>query len=206
MNKGLPFSEACERNKEPILEVLEQYLPQRGFVLEIGSGTGQHVVFFAASLTSLKWQPSDVEENLPGLNARIEAEGSDNIKPTITLNVLDGDAAAWPDRVLSAAFSANTAHIMGWAAVRAMFEGVGKRLKERGIFVLYGPFNDGGKYTSDSNRAFDLQLKSQDPEMGLRDVQSLETLASKNNMHLLDQVRMPANNQALIFRRNDNAR
>lgn len=206
MNNGLPFSDACERNKEPILEVLEQYMPNRGFVLEIGSGTGQHVVYFAAKLKSLKWQPSDREENLPGLSARIEAEGSDNIKPVIALDVLDGDAADWPDRVLSAAYSANTAHIMGWDAVRAMFEGVGKRLKERGIFVLYGPFNDGGKYTSDSNRAFDLQLKSQNPEMGLRDVQSLEVLAQKNNMHLTDQVRMPANNQALVFKRNDNAR
>lgn len=206
MNNGLPFSDACERNKEPILEVLEQYMPNRGFVLEIGSGTGQHVVYFAAKLKSLKWQPSDREENLPGLSARIEEEGSDNIKPVIALDVLDGDAADWPDRVLSAAYSANTAHIMGWDAVRAMFEGVGKRLKERGIFVLYGPFNDGGKYTSDSNRAFDLQLKSQNPEMGLRDVQSLEVLAQKNNMHLTDQVRMPANNQALVFKRNDNAR
>ncbi len=202
----LPFSDACERNKNPILEVLEQYFPKRGFVLEIGSGTGQHVVHFARKMTALKWQPSDVEENLPDLIARCDAEGSENIKPPIALDVRDKEAAQWPDRVLSAVFSANTAHIMSWSAVRAMFEGVGARLKERGVFCLYGPFNDHGKYTSDSNRAFDLQLKSQNPKMGLRDVQSLEILAGKNNMRLADQVRMPANNQTLVFIRKDNPR
>lgn len=205
MNDQLPFSDASERNKEPILEVLEQHLPNRGFVLEIGSGTGQHVVYFARKLKSLKWQPSDVAENLPGLIARLEAEGSDNIKPPIELDV-NSDLSAWPERVLSAVFSANTAHIMDWGSVRAMFAGVGEKLKERGVFCLYGPFNEGGQYTSDSNRAFDLQLKSQDPGMGLRDVQSLEALADKCNMHVIDQIRMPANNQTLVFRRNDNVR
>lgn len=202
----LPFSEACERNKHPILEVLEQHFPKRGFVLEIGSGTGQHVVYFAQKLTALKWQPSELAENLPALVARLEVEGGDNIKPPIALDVNDDKSEVWPERVLSAAFSANTAHIMSWRTVRAMFEGVGKRLKERGVFCLYGPFNDHGKYTSDSNRAFDLQLKSEDPDMGLRDVQSLETLASKCNMRLADQVRMPANNTTLVFIRNDNPR
>lgn len=205
MNDKLPFSDACERNKGPIWEVLEQHLPNRGFVLEIGSGTGQHVVYFAGKSKTVKWQPSDVAENLPGLEARIAAEGSDNIKPPIELDV-NHDLSAWPERVLSAAYSANTAHIMDWSSVRAMFEGVGKKLKERGVFCLYGPFNEGGQYTSDSNRAFDLQLKSQDPEMGLRDVQSLEALAGKCNMHIVDQIRMPANNQTLVFRRNDNVR
>lgn len=206
MNDAMTFSDACERNKQPILEVLEKYFPNRGFVLEVGSGTGQHIVYFAAKMPNVKWQPSDLAENIPGLVARIAAEGSDNIKPPIELDVLNDDPAAWPERVLSAAFSANTAHIMPWSTVRAMFQGVGKRLKERGIFCLYGPFNERGKYTSDSNRAFDLQLKAQDPEMGLRDVQSLEALAAKNDMRLLDQVQMPANNQTLVFIRNDRPR
>lgn len=203
MNDAMAFSDACERNKQPIFEVLERHFPKRGYVLEIGSGTGQHVVYFAARLKTLKWQPTDLPENLPPLAARIEAEGSDNIKPPIALDVVNDDPSAWPERVLSAAFSANTAHIMSWPAVRAMFAGVGQRLKERGVFCLYGPFNEGGKYTSDSNRAFDLELKSQDPEMGLRDVRSLETLANKHDMRLFDQVRMPANNQTLVFLRND---
>jgi len=206
MIDAMTFSDASERNKEPILEVLESQFPKRGYVLEIGSGTGQHIVFFAAKMKTLKWQPSDLAENLPGLTARIDAEGSDNIKPPIELDVRDEESSSWPDRVLSAVYSANTAHIMDWHAVRAMFKGVGSRLKERGVFCLYGPFNDSGKYTSDSNRAFDLQLKSQDPEMGLRDVSSLEALANKNNMDLADQVRMPANNQVLVFRLKDRRR
>lgn len=203
MNDGLAFADHCERNKEPILEVLTNHFPDRGFVLEIGSGTGQHVVFFASKLKNLKWQPSELAENLPALTARIEQEGSSNIKPPIALDVLKDDLSAWPERVLSAAFSANTTHIMNWPEVRAMFSGLGQKLKPRGIFCLYGPFNESGKYTSDSNRAFDLQLKSQDPGMGLRDIRSLEALAAKNDMQLIDQVRMPANNETLVFRRND---
>jgi hypothetical protein len=203
MNEGLAFADHCERNKDPIWEVLSNYFPQRGFVLEIGSGTGQHAVYFASKLKSLNWQPSDLAENLPRLQARIEAEGGDNVKAAIPLDVLNDDLSAWPERILSAAYSANTAHIMNWQAVRAMFTGLGQKLKPRGVFCLYGPFNDGGKYTSDSNRAFDLQLKSQDPEMGLRDIRSLEALANKNDMQLIDQVRMPANNQTLVFKRND---
>lgn len=203
MNEALPFSDASDRNKKPILEVLEKYFPKRGFVLEIGSGTGQHAVFFASSFNTLKWQPSDVPENIPALTARIEAEGSDNIKPPIALDVLKDDLSAWPERILTAAFSVNTTHIMDWPTVRAMFVGLGKKLKPRGVFCLYGPFNVGGKYTSDSNRAFDIQLKSQDPEMGLRDVQALEALANKNDISLIDRVPMPANNMTLVFARND---
>lgn len=203
---ALSFSDACERNKKPILEVLQQYFPKRGFVLEIGSGTGQHIVYFAENMPTLKWQPSDLAENIPALTARIEAEGGENIKPPITLDVSAGGDAAWPERVLSAAFSANTAHIMSWQMVRDMFAGVGSRLKERGVFCLYGPFNLDGKYTADSNRAFDLQLKSQDPQMGLRDVRSVQTLAEKNNMRLVNRIGMPANNQILVFLRNDNPR
>jgi hypothetical protein len=203
MNDGLPFSDACERNRKPILEVLQRHLPNRGFVLEIGSGTGQHVVYFAANMSTLKWQPSDLEENLPGLTARVESEGGENIKPPIKLDVLRDDLSAWPERVLTAAFSANTTHIMDWHSVRAMFAGLGKKLKRRGVFCLYGPFNVDGKYTSDSNRAFDLNLKSQNPEMGLRDVQSIEALALKNDMRMIDRIPMPANNQTLVFVRND---
>lgn len=201
--RELPFSEACERNKEPILEVLRKHLPKRGYVLEIGSGTGQHAVYFAGKLNTIKWQPTELAENLPGLEARVAAEGTANIKPPIELDVLNQEDSSWPDRVLSSAFSANTAHIMSWNAVRAMFDGVGKRMKRRGVFVLYGPFNVQGAYTSDSNRLFDLQLKSENAEMGLRDVNSLEILAGKNDMKLIDQVEMPANNLTLVFMRND---
>lgn len=203
MNGSLPFSEACERNKKPILEVLENVLPKRGFILEIGSGTGQHAVFFAEALSTFKWQPSDVPENLPALTARIEQEGGENIKPPIALDVLKDDLSAWPERILTAAFSANTTHIMSWEMVRAMFAGLGQKLKPRGVFCLYGPFNVNGKYTSDSNRVFDLELKSRDPDMGLRDVSTLETLAGKHDISLQDRIELPANNMCLVFARND---
>lgn len=203
MSADLPFSDACERNKEPILQVLKEFFPPRGFALEIGSGTGQHAVHFAKALTAIRWQPSDISENIPGLKARIEAEGSDNILPPIELDVHDDSLSSWPERVLTAAFSANTAHIMSWDGVRAMFTGMGKKLKPRGVFCLYGPFNVDGRYTADSNRLFDLELKSQSPEMGLRDVKTLETLAKKNDLELIKRVQMPANNQVLVFRKND---
>ena len=203
MSDALSFSDACERNKKPILEVLEKYMPKRGLVLEIGSGTGQHAVYFAGKLGTIKWQPSEVHENLPGLTARIEAEGNEFVKPPIAIDVLKDDISAWPERILTAAFSANTTHIMDWQTVRGMFAGLGTKLKPRGVFCLYGPFNNGGKYTSDSNQAFDLRLKSQNPEMGLRDIQSLETLAGKNDMKLIDLVPMPAENMTLVFARND---
>ena len=203
MSDALSFSDACERNKKPILEVLEKYMPKRGLVLEIGSGTGQHAVYFAGKFGTIKWQPSEVPENLPGLTARIEAEGNEFVKPPIAIDVLKDDISAWPERILTAAFSANTSHIMDWQTVRGMFAGLGTKLKPRGVFCLYGPFNNGGKYTSDSNQAFDLRLKSQNPEMGLRDIQSLETLAGKNDMKLIDLVPMPAENMTLVFARND---
>lgn len=203
MNESLPWSEACERNKKPILEVLQRFLPRRGFILEIGSGTGQHAVFMAEALGTFKWQPSDLPENLPALTARIEQEGGDNIKPPIALDVLKDDLSAWPERILTAAFSANTAHIMNWDMVRAMFAGLGQKLKQRGHFFLYGPFNVDGRYTSDSNRMFDIDLKSQNPEMGLRDVKTLETLASKNDMTLKEAIELPANNMCLVFAKND---
>ena len=203
MNEPLPFSEACERNKGPILEVLQENLPRRGFILEIGSGTGQHAVFFAESLTTFKWQPSDVPENLPALTERIEQEGGDNIQSPLAIDVVREDLSTWPDRILTAAFSANTAHIMSWEMVRAMFASLGEKLKPRGVFILYGPFNVGGQYTSDSNRAFDLQLRSRDPEMGLRDVRALETLAGKHDMTLKESVDLPANNKCLVFVKND---
>jgi cyclopropane fatty-acyl-phospholipid synthase-like methyltransferase len=203
MNEALPFSEACERNKSPILEVLQEHLPKRGFILEIGSGTGQHAVFFANALSTFKWQPSDVPANIPSLAARIEQEGGENLKQPIPLDVLNDDLSAWPERILTAAFSANTTHIMSWEMVRAMFTGLGQKLKPRGVFILYGPFNQDGQYTSDSNRNFDLQLKSQNPEMGLRDVRTLETLAGKHDMTLKDTVDLPANNKCLVFAKND---
>jgi len=193
----LSFAEACERNKQPILDVLCQVLPPTGRILEIGSGTGQHIVFFARRIPGLIWQPSDLRENLAGISLRIEQEGSEKTLPPIELDVLD----QWPDQVFAAAFSANTAHIMAWEAVCAMFAGLGRQLASGGVFCLYGPFNRGGKFTAPSNEDFDRQLQARVPHMGLRDIEALESLAESHQMNLELQVTMPANNQLLVFRR-----
>lgn len=193
----LPFSEACERNKNPILDGLLQVLPARGEVLEIGSGTGQHVVHFAAALTGLSWQPSDRRENLQGLGERIRLEGSPNIGEAMELDVLE----SWPGRKFDAVVSSNTAHIMGWNAVCAMFAGIGVHLSRGGVFCLYGPFNSGGEYTSESNEIFDGNLRAQDPQMGIRDIEALEALAHDHHLELERKFQLPANNQLLIFRK-----
>lgn len=195
----LPFSEACERNKLPILEVLKQVLPDRGRILEIGSGTGQHVVFFAAELPGLTWQPSDRRENLPGLSERIGLQGTGNIRQAIELDVKQ----AWPQAECDAVYSSNTAHIMGWESVCAMFAGVGSLLRAAGIFCLYGPFNEGGKFTSESNEEFDRNLRARDPAMGIRHLEALESLACTHQMILERQFRLPANNSLLVFRKTE---
>jgi hypothetical protein len=196
MSAELPFAEACERNKGPILEALLPRLPRRGLALEIGSGSGQHVVYFAPHFDRLSWQPSDCREHLPGLNARIRAEGGPNVLPALELDVL----GPWPDREFAAAYSANTAHIMSWPAVCAMFAGIGRRLTPGGTFCLYGPFNIGGAFTAPSNETFHRQLRARDPAMGLRDTGALDALARKHHMVLEERVALPANNQLLLFR------
>ena len=193
----LPFAEACERNKQPILDVLGRVLPADGRILEIGSGTGQHVVFFAPRFPCLLWQPSDCRENLDGISRRIEQEGGENTLSPIELNVLD----QWPERVFDAAFSANTAHIMAWEAVCAMFAGLERHLAPGCVFCLYGPFNEGGRFTASSNQEFDRQLRARTPHMGLRDIDALESLAESHQMSLELRYAMPANNQLLVFRR-----
>ena len=193
----LPFAEACERNKQPILDVLCQVLPPTGRILEIGSGTGQHVVIFAARFPGLLWQPSDRRENLADISLRIEHEGTENTLPPIELDVLE----KWPEQEFTAAFSANTAHIMAWEADCAMFAGLGRLLVSGGLFCLYGPFNQGGNFTAPSNEEFDRQLRARVPHMGLRDIEALESLAESHQMSLEQQYEMPANNQLLVFRR-----
>lgn len=192
----LPFAPACERNKAPILEVLEKELPDTGTVLEIGSATGQHVVHFARHLPALKWQPADRNEYLHGLRQRLNQEGGQNILPPFELDVLKN----WPDTLFDAVFSANTAHIMSWQAVCAMFAGVGRCLAPGGVFCLYGPFNVHGRFTSASNEAFDQDLRRQDPQMGLRDIEDLESLARQHQMSYVRNYQLPANNQVLVFK------
>ena len=197
MRNALAYSEACERNKQPILEVLGTVLPASGRVLEIGSGTGQHVVHFARALPRIEWQPSDRKEYLADLAQRLEREGAPNIQPALELDV----GASWPDGPFAAVYSANTAHIMSWGEVRDMFEGVGRVLAPGGVFCLYGPFNEDGAFTAPSNAAFDHQLRQRDPHMGLRDLRDLESLARAHRMTRVNRFMLPANNQLLVFAR-----
>lgn len=193
----LPFAEAPERNKRPILGALREILPETGRVLEIGSGTGQHAVFFADAFPGLTWQPSDRMEQLSCLSARLRAEGGPNILDALELDV----TGAWPEQGFDAVFSANTVHIMDWTAVRCMFEGVGRVLLSGGSFCLYGPFNENGRFTSAGNEAFDRGLRARDPGMGIRNREALESLARRHQMELERQFRLPANNSMLVFRR-----
>lgn len=191
----LAFAESSERNKQPILDVLRNVLPARGCVLEIGSGTGQHVVHFARALPDLEWQPSERAGALPDLVPRLEAEGEANIRPVIELDV----AGPWPSGPCDAVYSSNTAHIMGWPEVCRMFEGAGRILLAGGVFCLYGPFNEHGTFTAPSNEAFDRQLRLRDSRMGLRDIADLGALARQHGMALVRQFDMPANNRLLVF-------
>lgn len=191
----LPYSEACERNKQPILDELLSVLPKRGKVLELGSCSGQHIVHFAPAFPGLTWQPSDRSEYLPGLAARIRQEGSAAILTPIELDV----TAAWPDEFYDAVFSANTAHIMDWGAVEAMFSGVGRVLDPGGVFCLYGPFGEENGSMVKSNEEFDRSLRVRNPAMGIRSLGSIEKLANRSHLRLVDRKSMPANNQMLIF-------
>lgn len=194
-----PFSEACARNKEPILAILRQVLKHSKQVLEIGSGTGQHAVFFAAALPHLRWQTSDLADNHPGIQAWIRASGLANV---LAPCVLDVDAPVWPVQDMDAIFSANTVHIIAWPQVENLFHGVGRTLRVQGLFCLYGPFNYRGEYTSASNAQFDVWLKQRDARSGIRDFEAVDDLARHQGMVLQDDYAMPANNRLLVWRKN----
>jgi hypothetical protein len=196
--QNTPYSSAAERNRQPILEQLKRCLPPSATVLEIGSGTGQHAVFFSQNLPGILWQPSDRRDNLEGLHNCFSAANNKRILPVLQLDVLFDP---WPERIYDGAYSANTAHIMGWDAVVAMFTGLALHLSKGASFCLYGPFNINGCFTSDSNQRFDLQLRASDPQMGIRDMAAIEKLANQNQMNLQQKITMPANNFLLEFKK-----
>ena len=193
-----PFAPACERNKAPILDVLRRVFGDAGDVIEIGSGTGQHAVWFAAGLPHLVWRTSDLPENHAGINAWIDEAGLGNVERPLALDVA---RRPWPIESAGGAFSANTAHIMHWPEVEAMFGGLAEVLSPGARFALYGPFARDGRHVSESNAAFDRSLRAQDPGMGVRDVRDLERLAASGAMALEDDVAMPANNHILVWRK-----
>lgn len=193
-----PYSEACEQNKFFILDVLRMEFADARRVLEIGSGTGQHAVYFGEQLPRLIWQTSDVATHHPGIKAWLAEVALTNVLPPLALDV---DDHPWPVERIDAVFSANTTHIMSWPQVERMFAGIGEVLEARGTFCLYGPFNYGGRYTSDSNARFDAWLKARDPLSGVRDIEALDALARAAGMALVQDYEMPVNNRALVWRK-----
>ena len=183
-----PFSEASERNRAPILAVLKRVFSNKKLVLEIGSGTGQHAAYFAPELPHLVWQASDRTENLSDIRQWVA-------------NPLELDVdKPFPKVDADAVFTANTCHIMSWPQVERMFEGVG-RIATVKVFCLYGPFNYGGRHTSESNARFDAMLRGRDAASGIRDAETIIALAEKNGFLLAEDNAMPANNRLLVFAR-----
>jgi len=193
-----PFAPACERNRDPILSVLRAHFADRTHVLEIGSGTGQHAVYFAAALPHLVWQTSDVPENLPGIRQWL---GEANLANTPAPIELDVGGTAWPSERYDALFSANTLHIMRWPEVERLFAHIARIATPDAKLAIYGPFNVDGKFTSASNAAFDESLKARAPHMGIRDRAAVDALARKAGFALIDDAAMPANNRTLVWQR-----
>lgn len=198
----LPDAPATARNREQILEVLKVEFDGCRHVLEIGSGTGQHAVYFGKSLPGIAWQTSDLPARHAGIRAWIAAQACENVRPPLALDVLaDADPAGDYD----ALFSANTAHIMSEDAVAAMFALAGRLLPAEAPFALYGPFRIGGEFTSQSNAAFDGSLRARDPAMGVRDLEFLDELGAAAGLRRAALVAMPANNFTAVWRKSATA-
>ena len=196
-----PYAPACDRNREPILGVLREAFAQRRRVLEIGSGTGQHAVHFAAAMPHLVWQPTDRTANLPGIRMWLSEARLGNALSPLVLDV----NGAWPtdDPAMprfDAVFTANTLHIMGWDEVVRLFARLPSAVDASATLAIYGPFKYAGRHTSESNAAFDARLRAEEPRQGIRDAEAVETLAREAGFTLVDDRAMPANNRTLVFR------
>jgi cyclopropane fatty-acyl-phospholipid synthase-like methyltransferase len=193
-----PHAPSCDRNQGPILDVLLRHFSARKQALEIGSGTGQHAVFFAAALPGITWQTSDRAENLPGIRMWLDEAALPNVLQPLELDVMN----TWPRGPYDAVFTANTLHIMGWPEVRALFRALDQVMAPDAVLAVYGPFNYGGKFTSESNAAFDVWLKEQySVASGIRDFEAVDELAHGIGLELVRDYEMPANNRTLVWAR-----
>jgi len=197
MNK--PFSQACENNKRPILNILKKVFSKTNHVLEIGSGTGQHAVFFGEHLPSLIWQTSDLAINHQGINLWLDEAARANVARPIVIDL----NKTWPQpnnkRSIDGLYTANTLHIISWPLVVKFFQGIAQNLASEANVCIYGPFNYHGKFTSESNANFDLWLKDRDVNSGIRDIEAVLLLANSAGLTLIDDHEMPANNRLLVF-------
>jgi len=193
-----PNSPSCEQNQQVILDVLKAFFIEPGEVLEIGSGTGQHAVFFTQHLPHLNWQPSDLETEHAGMNLWFEEVEHDRITAPL---ILDVEMSQWMVSKKDYVFTANTTHIISSEQTEKMLAHVGKCLKAGGLFAQYGPFNYNGKYTSPSNENFDGWLKQRNPLSCIKHFETIEKLAADNGMKLFDDIEMPANNRILVWQK-----
>ncbi len=191
-----PYSEYAARNVTPILEILKNEFGSASRVLEIGSGTGQHAVAFAAAMDHLHWQTSDLDENHAGIRAWIDGSGIKNIAPPLSMDVRE---ASVDQGAYDAAFSANTAHIMGIDAVGKMFSLVAEALRPGGVFCLYGPFRQGGEFNAQSNADFDANLRQRDSVMGIRDIEKLDEFALAAGLQRVRFYAVPSNNNVAVW-------
>ncbi len=195
-------SPSVARNREPILAVLRRVLPERGRVLEIASGSGEHAVFFAQAMPSVHWQPSDPSvEARASIAAWAEHEGLPNVAPPLDL---DATATHWGiegEAPFNALVAINVIHISPWEATLGLMAGARRILCDDGVLFTYGAYKRGGRHTAPSNEAFDQWLKQRDPRFGVRDLEAVEAAAASQSLVLHEIVEMPANNLALVFRR-----
>src|SRR4030095_9039526 len=198
---GKWFLPPAESNKGPILDVLSRVLPTRGVVLEIASGTGQHVVHFAKALSDLTWQPSDPDPELrQSIALRVREEQQANVNSPIDLDVTK---LPWPLQTADAVVAINLIHVAPWFATLALFEGAKALLPPEHVLFLYGPYRRCRHHTSESNAQFDLDLRTNNPQWGLRDLEAVSDVAAGAGFVLAETVGMPANNFSLVFKRRD---
>jgi len=197
MNK--PFSQACENNKQPILNILTTVFSNTKHVLEIGSGTGQHAAFFGQHLLDLIWQTSDLPINHPAINLWLDEAALANVQRPIVIDLNKPWPVASNNLPIDGLYTANTLHIISWPLVVKFFEGIEQNLAVKASVCIYGPFNYQDKFTSESNANFDLWLKDRDINSGIRDIEAILLLATSAGLTLIDDHAMPANNRLLVF-------
>ena len=194
---GKRFAQSADRNGEPILAVLRRSLPEKGLVLEIGSGTGQHVTHFARALPGLQWQPTDIDPQLrESVRCWIRDAGLANVREPVALDVHD---SPWAVATADAVVCINMIHVAPWPSTLALFAGA-RSIGARAVF-LYGPYRRSGAHTAPSNALFDASLRANDPSWGIRDMEAVEQVAIDNGYTLVEVVPMPANNFSLVLRR-----
>ena len=193
------FSPSCERNKEPILEILREVLTQPGLAIEIGSGSGQHAVHFARGLGHMEWQPTEVAENLPSIHAWRAEAGLKNLREPLALDLFSDD---WTATEVQALVCINTIHIVSWKGVEKLFAGAGRLLAPGGVMYVYGPFRYANRSLEPSNEEFDRWLKARDPVSGIRLFEDVNRLAGQNGLTLAGDRAMPANNRSIWWTKN----